>query len=66
MSKVDKESVIISTGDEQIKKYINNVEISSIGKTLKNNIEDSIEEYGNSISESEKIKILLDIVKKFM
>ena len=61
-----KESVIISTGDDQIRKYINNVEISSLGRTLKNNIEDSIEEYGNSISESEKIKILLEIVKKFM
>ena len=64
--KSKQETIVISTGNEELKKYINNSEISLIGITLKNNIEDSIEEYGDSISESEKIKILLEIVKKFM
>lgn len=64
--KSKQETIVISTGNEELKKYINNTEISLIGITLKNNIEDSIEEYGDSISESEKIKILLEIVKKFM
>ena len=47
-------------------KFIENIEISSIGKTLMNNIEDSINEYGDSINENEKIKILMDILNKYM
>ena len=61
-----REMVVISDGDKEIKKYINSQEITSLGITLKNNIEDSLEEYGDSISESEKIKILLQIIKKYM
>ena len=60
------EKIIISDGKGQIQKYINTSDISLLGDTLKNNIEDSIEEYGDSISESEKIKILLQIIKKYM
>ena len=33
---------------------------------MKNNIEEIIEEYGSSISEEEKVNILLNIMKKFM
>lgn len=65
--KVEKqEKVTISTGDKAITKYINSNDVTVIGNTLKNNIEDSIDEYGDSISESEKIKILLEIIKKYM
>lgn len=60
------EMVVISDGEKEIKKYINSQEITLLGSTLKNNIEDSLEEYGDSISESEKIKILLQIIKKYM
>ena len=60
------EMVVISDGNKEIKKYINSQEITLLGSTLKNNIEDSLEEYGDSISESEKIKILLQIIKKYM
>lgn len=60
------EKVTISTENSDITKYINSNEITAIGNTLKNNIEDSIDEYGDSISESEKIKILLEIIKKYM
>lgn len=69
IEKVDlksQERIVISDGKGEIHKYINTSEISSLGNTLKNNIEDSIEEYADSISESEKIKILLQIIKKYM
>ena len=62
----EQEKIVISDGKENIQKYIDTSEISLLGNTLKNNIEDSIEEYGDSISESEKIKILLQIIKKYM
>ena len=47
-------------------KYIDNLDVSSIGKTLMSNIEDAIEEYGDSINENEKIKILMNILNKYM
>ena len=47
-------------------KFIDNVEISSIGKTLMSNIEETIEEYANSIDKSEKINILMNILDKYM
>lgn len=61
-----KEEIYISNGNYEIKKYIDNSDISLLGSTLKNNIEDSLEEYGDSVSESEKIKILLELIKKYM
>lgn len=60
------ETVEIKDGNKVIKKYISSDEITQIGKTLQNNIEDTMEEYGNSISESEKIKILLQVIKKYI
>ena len=66
IDKEEQEVVEISNGKEKIKKYINCSEISQIGRTLKNNIEDSLDEYGSSVSESEKIKILMELIKKYM
>lgn len=60
------ETITILDGETEIKKYINDVKISQLGETLKNNIEDTLEEYGEAINESEKIKILLQIIKKYM
>ena len=60
------ETVEINDGVRVIKKYIAPDEITQIGKTLQNNIEDTIEEYGNSISENERIKILLQVIKKYI
>ena len=60
------EAIEIQNGDKVIKKYIGNEEITQIGKTLQNNIEDTMEEYGSSVSESQKIKILLEIMKKYI
>ncbi len=62
----EQERILISDGKGQIQKYINSSEISLLGKTLKNNIEDSLEEYGDAISESEKIRVLLQLIKKYM
>ena len=62
----EQEKIVISDGKGEIQKYIDTSEISLLGNTLKNNIEDSIEEYGDSITESEKIKILLQIIKKYL
>lgn len=54
-------------GDETVEKYINSEnKISPIGNTMKNNIEEIINEYGESLSEQEKISILIDIVKQYM
>lgn len=65
----NKEKIEISVKNENgnnIVKYIDNVEISSLGKTLMSNIEDTIEEYADSINESEKINILMNILNKYM
>ena len=65
----DKDKIEISVKNKSgnnIVKYIDNVEISSIGKTLMSNIEDTIEEYADSIDENEKINILMNILDKYM
>lgn len=49
-----------------IVKYIEDKDISSIGNTLMSNIEDTIDEYADSIDENEKIKILMTILNKYM
>ena len=33
---------------------------------MKNNIEEIINEYGDSLTEQEKINVLIDIMKKYM
>lgn len=43
-----------------------NEEISVMGNLLKNNIEEIFEEFGDSISNEEKIKILTNLIKKMM
>jgi hypothetical protein len=64
---INKQIVLsISDGDKEIKKYIDSSEINGIGITLKNNIEESLSEYGDSISESDKMNILLSIIKKYV
>lgn len=54
-------------GEEKIEKYLaTSTEVSTIGNTMKNNIEDLIDEYGSSLTEQEKISVLVDIIKKYM
>jgi hypothetical protein len=43
-----------------------NEENSILGKMLKSNIENNLEEYGDSVSSNEKIKILIGVLKKLV
>ena len=63
----DANKIILISGNEKIEKYFNSSnDISAIGTTMKSNIEELIDEYGDSLTEEEKITVLLDIVKKYM
>lgn len=59
--------ITLINGDDKIEKYISGgEELSALGNTMKNNIEEVINEYGDSLSEQEKISVLIDIMKKYM
>lgn len=59
--------LLLINGNEKIEKYIiSDEEISAIGNTMKNNIEEVMNEYGDSLSEKEKISVLVNIIKKYM
>lgn len=59
--------ITLISGDEKIEKYLSNSdELSALGNTMKNNIEEIISEYGDSLTEQEKISVLIDIMKKYM
>jgi len=63
----DTNRITLIDGDNRFEKYITSSDnISAIGNTLKNNIEEVINEYGDSLTEQEKVSILLNIVKKYM
>lgn len=63
----DANKIILISGNGKIEKYFNSSnDISAIGTTMKSNIEELIDEYGDSLTEEEKITVLLDIVKKYM
>ena len=67
--KYSKDKIEISVKNKDgnnIVKFIDDIEIGPIGKTLMSNIEDTIEEYADSIDKSEKIKILMNILNKYM
>lgn len=54
------------SNDESIEKTFNRVERSLLGSTLFNAIEEAMEEYGDSIEDSEKRNILIDILEKYI
>lgn len=59
--------LLLVNGNEKLEKYIiSEEEISAIGNTMKNNIEEVMNEYGESLSEKEKISVLVNIIKKYM
>lgn len=59
--------ILLVDGDRKLEKYLTSTEkISAIGNTMKNNIEELISEYGDSLSEEEKISVLVNIIKKYM
>jgi len=59
--------ITLISGNEKIEKYLSSdEELSALGNTMKNNIEEIINEYGDSLTEQEKISVLIDIMKKYM
>lgn len=59
--------ITLINGSEKIEKYLSSDdELSALGNTMKNNIEEIINEYGDSLTEQEKISVLIDIMKKYM
>ena len=64
---VNSNKLTLIYGNEKLEKYLNlEDKISAIGNTMKNNIEEIINEYGESLSEQEKVSILIDIVKQYI
>lgn len=65
--KEESNRILLYDGTEKLEKYItSDDEISAIGNTMKNNIEEVMNEYGDSLTEQEKISILVNIIKKYM
>ena len=63
----ESQKIVLVNGDQTIEKNLSSFDnISALGKTMKNNIEDIINEYGGAISEEEKVNILLNVMKKYM
>ena len=59
--------ITLISGNQKIEKYLSNdSDLSALGNTMKNNIEEIINEYGDSLTEQEKISVLIDIMKKYM
>ena len=58
--------VFESDNSEIIEKTFNKVDVSPIGTTLFNAIEEVIEEYGDSIDDNEKRNILMDILSNYI
>lgn len=56
----------ITNIDKKESRYEDNEEISVMGNLLKNNIEDIFEEFADSVSNEEKIKILSRLIKKML
>ena len=46
--------------------HISEQKISALNNTKKNKLEEIINEYGDSLTEKEKISVLIDIMKKYM
>lgn len=63
----DSNKIMLVSGTKTIEKYLSSEDdVSAIGNTMKNNIEEVINEYGESLSEQEKINVLVGIIKKYM
>lgn len=58
--------VFESDNSEIIEKTFNKVEVSPIGTTLFNAIEEVIEEYGDAVNDNEKRNILMDILSNYI
>lgn len=58
--------IILNDDSSMIEKSFNKKEVSSLGAMLKNTIEESIDEYGDSIDDNEKRNILMEILSSYI
>lgn len=63
---VKRAKVSVNVSDNLNTVEYQNVEISKIGKLLKNNVEDIFDEFGDSVSNEEKISILSSLIKELL
>ena len=63
---VKRAKVSVNVSDNLNTVEYQNVEISKIGKLLKNNVEDIFDEFGDSVSNEEKISILNSLIKELL
>lgn len=63
---VKRAKVSVNVSDNLNTVAYQNVEISKIGKLLKNNVEDIFDEFGDSVSNEEKISILNSLIKELL
>lgn len=63
---VKRAKVSVNVSDNLNTVKYQNVEISKIGKLLKNNVEDIFDEFGDSVSNEEKISILNSLIKELL
>ena len=63
---VNNKILIVSENETIEKNLIDNNNLSALGSTMMNNIEELIDEYGESLSEQEKVNILINILKKYL
>lgn len=59
-------TLVSSTNGTRNEKVFKKTEISVIGSTLVNELEEALEEYGASITDDEKRTILIELLEKFM
>ena len=63
---VNNKILLVSENETIEKNLVDNNNLSALGSTMMNNIEELIDEYGESLSEQEKVNILINILKKYL
>lgn len=63
---INSKILIVNENETIEKKLVDNNDLSAIGSTMMNNIEELIDEYGESVSEQEKVNIIINILKKYL
>lgn len=58
--------IILDNEDSVLEKSFNKMEISPLGKTLKNTIEEALDDYVASIDDNEKRNILMELLSKYI
>lgn len=63
---INSKILIVNENETIEKNLVDNNDLSAIGSTMMSNIEELIDEYGESLSEQEKVNILINILKKYL